>query len=309
MSKEGMEKPEIDIGFGYAFDLLPYSGLETIEDLLQFAGEFPKLNDEIQQLIEHDALNQYRLGEDNEDKYLNATQLMHKYGHDAEIHHVTTEDEYKLTMYRIPGEGEPVFIMHGLLMSAVDWLTVGPNKALPYIMAEQGYDVWMGNARGSSVDSRGHVYLSAEDDVARYWDFSWDEIGRYDLPAMIDYVLQKTKRAAVKYVGHSQGTTSFFVMCSERPEYNEKISIMVALSPIVYMSHMESPLWLQVAVMPAAATPWQTVSAHGLNLDEGLATSVGKFRMRFPRAKRIKSVSVTSHHCVIKMMTICLILP
>ncbi|XP_049869393.1 lipase 1-like [Pectinophora gossypiella] len=230
------------INLGYAFDLLPFSGLETIEDLLQFAGEFPKLNDEIQQLIEHDALNQYRLGEDNEDKYLNATQLMHKYGHDAEIHHVTTEDKYKLTMYRIPGKGEPVFIMHGLLMSAVDWLTVGPHKALPYILAEQGYDVWMGNARGSSVDSRGHVYLSAEDDVARYWDFSWDEIGRYDLPAMIDYVLQETNRTAVKYVGHSQGTTSFFVMCSERPEYNEKISIMVALSPIVYMSHMESPL-------------------------------------------------------------------
>lgn len=34
---------------------------------------------------------------------------------------------------------------------------------------------------------------------------SWDEMGQYDVPAMIDYVLNKTGHADLFYVGHSMG--------------------------------------------------------------------------------------------------------
>ncbi|KAI8427544.1 hypothetical protein MSG28_002059 [Choristoneura fumiferana] len=62
--------------------------------------------------------------------------------------------------------------------------------------------------------------------------FSWHEIGYYDLPAMIDYVIKNTKVSKLQYVGFSQGTTAFWVMASTRPEYNDKISAMQALAPI-----------------------------------------------------------------------------
>lgn len=107
-----------------------------------------------------------------------------------------------------------------------------------------GYDVWMGNARGNRY-SRRHVSLDPDGSRSqrrRYWSFSWHEIGVIDLPTMIDYVLEQTKYEKLHYIGHSQGTTSFFVMASERPEYNDKILSMQALAPVAYMSNLRSPL-------------------------------------------------------------------
>lgn len=69
---------------------------------------------------------------------------------------------------------------------------------------------------------------------------SWHEIGKIDTPTMIDYVLNATGVSQVFYISHSQGSTSFFVMASELPEYNEKVKLMVALAPVAYASHMTS---------------------------------------------------------------------
>lgn len=175
----------------------------------------------------------------NEDVSLNITQLIVKYGYPVQEHHVKTDDGYILTMFRIPGNGPVVFLMHGLLMSSDDWITGGLQNSLAYLLATAGYDVWMGNARGNK-HSRQHVSILQENPT--FWDFSWHEIGREDLPAMIDYVLNTTNKTQLAYIGHSQGTTTFFVMCSEKPEYNKKISTMIALSPIAWMVHAKNPI-------------------------------------------------------------------
>lgn len=47
----------------------------------------------------------------------------------------------------------------------------------------------MGNYRGNA-ESRNHLYLSPE--RRKFWEFSWHEMGEYDLPAMIDHVLKQT---------------------------------------------------------------------------------------------------------------------
>lgn len=62
------------------------------------------------------------------------------------------------------------------------------------------------------------------------------------MTANIDHILKTTEQKQLFYVGHSQGTTVFFVMCSERPEYNQKIKLMVALAPVAYIRHVKSPL-------------------------------------------------------------------
>lgn len=41
---------------------------------------------------------------------------------------------------------------------------------------------------------------------------SWNEIGYYDLPAMIDYVLDFTGEGQLSYVGHSQVRLSIFFL-------------------------------------------------------------------------------------------------
>lgn len=109
----------------------------------------------------------------------------------------------------------------------------------------------MGNVRGNHY-SRHHETLQPDGNMfhrRRFWEFSWHEIGMYDLPAMIDYVLQHTKSEKLQYIGHSQGTTAFFVMASERPEYNQKILLMQALAPIVFMKNVESPLCRLIAIL------------------------------------------------------------
>lgn len=58
---------------------------------------------------------------------------------------------------------------------------------------------------------------------------------------MIGYILEKTGHKRIFYVGHSQGTTSFFVMASELPKYNEKIISMHALAPVAFCKNMISP--------------------------------------------------------------------
>lgn len=115
---------------------------------------------------------------------------------------------------------------------------------LGYILHDLGFDVWLTNARGNVYSTR-HVRYhrnGTRQERKKYWNFSWDEIGRYDLPATIDYVLKKSNHSQVHYVGHSQGSTAFFVMTSERPDYNEKILFMTAMAPPVFMGHVDNEL-------------------------------------------------------------------
>lgn len=111
-------------------------------------------------------------------------------------------------------------------------------------MADQGFDVWLANCRGNAYSTK-HIchspYSIFPTKRKEYWSFSFHEIGIYDLPASIDYILEKTGQQKLQYIAHSQGATTFFVMISERPEYNEKIEMMHAIAPVVFLSNMYSP--------------------------------------------------------------------
>ncbi|CRK98901.1 CLUMA_CG012143, isoform A [Clunio marinus] len=186
-----------------------------------------------------------------EDTRLDVLGLLRKYGYAAENHRVTTSDGYILNMHRCPGGPvspprfgkQVVFLMHGMLSSSADYVLMGPQTSLVYMLSDLGYDVWMGNSRGNRY-SNTHSTLNNETEA--YWDFSWHEIGSIDLPAMIDYALVHTNRAKLHYVGHSMGTTAYLVMISERPTYGNKIISSQLLAPAAYMHNVKSPyvIWL-----------------------------------------------------------------
>ncbi|KAJ8716127.1 hypothetical protein PYW08_013412 [Mythimna loreyi] len=192
-----------------------------------------------------------------EDANLIVPDLIRKYRYPVEVHHVTTSDGYILEMHRIPygrdANNAPnlkrpvIFVMHGVLCSSADFVLMGPGSGLGYLLAEEGFDVWMGNARGNYY-SRKHVTLNPDAILnTAFWQFSYDEIGNIDVPSMIDYVLQVTGEQKLHYIGHSQGTTAFFVMASMRPAYNNKIISMHALAPVAYMAHNENLLLQAIA--------------------------------------------------------------
>jgi hypothetical protein len=80
-------------------------------------------------------------------------------GYPLEIHNIMTEDGYQLRVYRLPGGKDednykekikdPVLFQHGLFDSADGWVCNSEDKALPFMMANRGYDVWITNSRGN----------------------------------------------------------------------------------------------------------------------------------------------------------------
>ncbi|KAH9631579.1 hypothetical protein HF086_004740 [Spodoptera exigua] len=180
-------------------------------------------------------------------------------GFEAEAHKVTTSDGYILEMHRIPHgrtnkdttEDRPVvLVMHGFMSASQAFVMLGPETSFAYHLADAGFDVWMGNARGNK-NSRAHVSLNPDDEVQKYefFDFSWEEIGMLDLPAMIDYILKQTGKDQLHYIGHSQGGTVFLVMASMLPEYNKKIASAHLCAGVGYQEYFPDEQLKQSAVM------------------------------------------------------------
>lgn len=180
------------------------------------------------------------------DSLLNFTELTGKYGYSSEEYRVVTEDGYILTAFRIASarncQGEKrktsILLMHGLLQSSDSWIDSGPNSGLAYLIADACYDLWLGNTRGNYY-SRNHILLDPDRDAA-FWQFSVDEIGRYDVPAFIDYVLNTTKADKLNYIGFSQGAGTLFIMCSERPGYCDKVNLAIGLAPAARQTYTSS---------------------------------------------------------------------
>lgn len=92
-------------------------------------------------------------------------------------------------------------------------------------------------------------------------------MGQYDLPAVIDHVLNQTNKGdncfynlyknliflllimidSLALIAHSQGTSQTFAMLSEDEEHANKINTFIALAPVVYFDNF-NPLEFQPVV-------------------------------------------------------------
>ena len=74
-----------------------------------------------------------------------------------------------------------------------------------------------------------------------YWQFSWDQCGEYDIPAMIDYIRNVTGQVKIQYIGFSMGTTGFMAAMNEHPDIVSKVKMAHFLAPVAYLGHFAQP--------------------------------------------------------------------
>ncbi|CAK7349047.1 unnamed protein product [Dovyalis caffra] len=202
--------------------------------------------------------------------------MVEKYGYACEEHTVTTKDGFILGLQRIPkgrssgtpGKKPPVLLQHGLLTDAIIWVLLSPEKSLAFILADNGFDVWLANTRGTK-SSRGHTSLSPED--PDFWDWSWDELAAYDLPAVVQYVHDQT-RQNVHFVGHSLGTIIALAALS-KDQSLDMLRSAALFCPTAYLGQMTSP------VAKVAADIFTANAPYWLNLAEFEPTGIPALKL------------------------------
>uniref|UniRef100_A0A3P9HJJ8 Lipase n=1 Tax=Oryzias latipes TaxID=8090 RepID=A0A3P9HJJ8_ORYLA len=184
-----------------------------------------------------------------------SSEIIRRWGYPAEEHEVVTEDGYILSVNRIPsglkrtaGSKPAVLLQHGLLAAGSNWVTNPPSSSLGFVLADAGYDVWIGNSRGNTWSRRHRTLTPDQED---FWKFSYDEMALKDLPAVIDHVLNVTAQDQIFYIGHSQGTTIAFMAFSALPELASKVKLFFGLAPVATVAFTNSPM-TKLSVLPDA---------------------------------------------------------
>jgi pimeloyl-ACP methyl ester carboxylesterase len=172
------------------------------------------------------------------------------YGYECEIHEIGTKDEYILRTYRISPLNRtgkyPILMQHGIIHTSGAFIISGRNSGAFYLV-DNGFDVWLGNARGNSNCLK-HKKMSYEN--PKYWDFSFHEIGIYDLPAVTDYILKTVNSPKLVYIGHSEGGSAAAVLLSTIPKYNEKIAQIHLVSPAIFLENLPNNILKTFIVQP-----------------------------------------------------------
>ena len=117
-----------------------------------------------------------------EECLLNSTELISYNGYLPETHVCVTEDGYHLSLHRISNRsvagqslGPAILLLHGLLDSSATFLMNGRDGSLGFLLAAEGFDVWLGNTRGNRYSSS-HETISPTS--PEFWDWSWDAMAR-----------------------------------------------------------------------------------------------------------------------------------
>jgi lysosomal acid lipase/cholesteryl ester hydrolase len=109
----------------------------------------------------------------------------------------------------------PVILCHGLGLNATFW-TITDNH-LPAQLTQRGYEVYVFDIRASGEN----IKLGKNDRVNQWLretpfrergESSWnvDDLVRYDVPAILDYVEKDSEQSRVNWVGHSLGGMMMF---------------------------------------------------------------------------------------------------
>lgn len=164
-------------------------------------------------------------------------------GYSCREYMVQTDDQFLIGVQRVSKQGYrgkpkgPVLLLHGVLLGGDVWVLNPPEQSIAFLLADEGYDVWIGNTRTTRF-SYGHVLYTKKD--KGFWDWSVDELAQYDLPAMMGLIKGQTNNK-VHFIGYSQGSQQAFAALSQG-ELLDVVNKVVFLAPVAFVNDLSAPL-------------------------------------------------------------------
>ena len=121
------------------------------------------------------------------------------------------------------------------------------HKPMHLQLFDEGYDIWMGNTRGTRYSNVNENFADPNDESFERWDWSWGELGLYDDRALISQIQELTGEAKVNYIDYSMGTTQMFYGLTQIEEdfYAKNMSKFVAIAPCIYLEPTEYDLYVE----------------------------------------------------------------
>uniref|UniRef100_A0A6M2CHR6 Lipase n=1 Tax=Rhipicephalus microplus TaxID=6941 RepID=A0A6M2CHR6_RHIMP len=205
------------------------------------------------------------LGQSEDDLTLQARlspcELIKYNGYPCEMSYATTDDGYLLEVDHVfhgreasPSTANdqatprfPVLLLPAFTSASDMWFLNPPSQSPGFLLVDRGFDVWSMNSREAKSYSN-HTTLSQSE--PKYWRWSFDEIGRYDVAACVDHVLKATGAPKLTIMALSQGAAITMVFLSTRPEYNDKVNLVILYGPVANITNAGQPMSIAVPLLP-----------------------------------------------------------
>jgi len=129
------------------------------------------------------------------------------------------------------------------------------NRSIGFVLANNGFDLWMAETRGSNDASKKRVrtkavvsFLEGKNQQKNmtfaenvrmlieswdYWSFSQDDIIAHELKSHIDTVMKVTGSPKVHLMTYSLSTPTSLAFLGSRPDYAKHIQGYVSMAPII----------------------------------------------------------------------------
>ena len=139
-----------------------------------------------------------------------------------------------------------VLLLHGFSKDAYTWFDRrrgDENEAfLPAQLLYRGYDVWIGNIRGTRY---GQTHETLDRDASNaeeraFFNYNVTDIARNDIPAMVELIMQEQNKEnidgskpckKINMIGHSHGAALMLASMSYTVKSDRYVSQMIGVEP------------------------------------------------------------------------------
>jgi pimeloyl-ACP methyl ester carboxylesterase len=171
----------------------------------------------------------------------NIVDLASKNALKVSIFEITSKDGYILSVMRCSAALNPseesqqsnhkpiVLILPGLVQDADLVMNPPAERNLVSYLLEQGYDVWIGNNRGSKYSSR-HVKYSLHPD-SRYWRYALDELAAVDFPCFVSFIKEYTHCHRISCIAIGLSNYQVLLSVAIDDKVRESIHRLICITP------------------------------------------------------------------------------